>query len=83
MSERQIEAGQIYRDRDSRSVRYVLIDSLARKDGAPAVWCLPCTVSGKLLDTGRTTRIKTANFHSRFQFVGEKLIPTQRVHFDP
>lgn len=65
-----VEVGQVYRDKDKRTVRYIRVDSMTTKYGQPAAWCLPSTISGRLLDNGRGTRIRVANFEKRFELVG-------------
>lgn len=64
-----VKVGQVYRDKDPRTTRYVLIDDDATKDGEAAMWCLPSTVSGRMLRHGRATRIKVANLQKRFELV--------------
>lgn len=65
----EVKVGQVWRSKDKRDDRYVLIDSTARKDGAPAMWCLPCTASGKMMDHGRVARVKIVNLQTRFELI--------------
>jgi len=68
----QVEVGQVWKSKDKRETRYVLIDSVTDKDAKPAMWTNPCTVSGKILRHGRGARIKVSTLQTRFELVERK-----------
>lgn len=69
----EVKVGQVWRERDKRFVRYVLVveilRSAMRKDRA---LCGPCDANGLRTYGGRISKIKVENLQKRFVLVGDK-----------
>lgn len=75
MSDKEIkpvEVGQVYRDKDARFIRFVLVASI--NSASHKARCVPCDSSGKPLrrGLGRATEIRTSNLQKRFELVREE-----------
>jgi len=70
MSEQEIKAGQIYRERDSRYVRYVRIDEV---DGYVNgfVRCRTCREDGTVKEGLPRTRVRKSGLRERFVLASE------------
>ncbi len=64
-----VEVGQVYREKDKRFTRYVLVVQL-RSDGRAK--CGPCNKTGRRMFGGRISKIKLSNLEKRFELIEQE-----------